>query len=708
MQSPKQAGKVLTRAGAVKNDLTNSKLSQNSPGNKKPKVKKLDGSKTPQPATTSTTVTSNDKKDTDGYVCLICRNSETIRNARLKLETDLLCEKMDKIDNIKSSLSDSVSQIETLDLHLQHLLLDPKRFEDYQNRVEVIDRNCNQILCDIASLSNYNTNSSESTPTNPTFLESDISNICNKINDSVNTKLETNTEVISDQIDKISSELSKLSSNGVQPQSCIDSSIPEQLKCHLAHINELTTNNTKTLNDIKFIISESETPCVRTPTQGETPPTNFINNNINSEGEGSNSENTTPMTLSGGSLRSTPTCPPYAKYVENVVTEELRGELLNFLNDDKDNFSTVGGCRDVLYFGEYGYRYGGVYHKACRTPEVIQDLLDCVRPNMANPRDWINSCLINRYDNGEKHIPPHRDDEAYIDPESEIITVSIGCKRPMKFVNNDSTVTEELPLADSSVLIFTRYAQDFWTHTIERDDEITEVRYSFTFRHLYPGFANSTALIGDSNTRHLKFGPELGKFGHRMPGKQMSALHIEDIPEPEKIGPYRKIVIHTGINNVKLQNRKSNRTLIRELQSKCASIHNIYPKCKIYISMLLPTKSNAINYRIREFNNLLLDMAHSQRNIYLIEHPDFSGEGGLLKDRFGTFRDGVPNSIDTLHLGKMGIRVFAKEIKDRILAHPSGTRGKANNPRPPRDSRAAASPGTQHRDGYQPPSHDDV
>ena len=190
---------------------------------------------------------------------------------------------------------------------------------------------------------------------------------------------------------------------------------------------------------------------------------------------------------------------------------------------------------------------------------------------------------------------------AYIDPESEIITVSIGCKRPMKFVNNTSTVTEELSLADSSVLITSRYAQDFWIHSIEPDSEISEDRYSFTFRHLSPGFANSTVLIGDSNTRHLKFGAKLGTFGHRMHGKTISALHIEEIPEPQNIGPYRKIVIHTGINNVKQQSRKSNRSLINELEVKCASIHDIYPRCKIYISMLLPTKSNALNYRIREF-----------------------------------------------------------------------------------------------------------
>ena len=419
--------------------------------------------------------------------------------------------------------------------------------------------------------------------------------------------------------------------------------------------------------------------------------------------------NPSPATSSPHIKEATPICEPYVRYNENVVDEQLREKLLEFLKDKSDEFSTVGDCRDVLYFGEYGYRYSGVYHEACETPVVIQDLLDCVRPGLTNPRAWMNSCLINRYIDGTKNIPEHRDNEAYIDPESEIITVSIGCKRPMKFIDNTSTTKVELPLDDRSVLITSRFAQDFWQHSIDRDDKISEIRYSFTFRHLYPHFANSTVLIGDSNTRHLKFGPEQGKFGHRMPGKSMPALHIEDIPEPKDIGPYRKIVIHTGINNVKMHNRKSNRTLIGELQSKCASIHDIYPRCKIYISMLLPTKSNTLNYRIREFNNLLVDMVHSHRNVYLIEHPDFSGEQGLLKDKCGRFRDGLPNPIDTLHLGKMGIRLFAKQIKDRILESKWSTKGKVNKSR--RDSRpAVSSPGssTQHCDGYQPPSHNGV
>ena len=54
----------------------------------------------------------------------------------------------------------------------------------------------------------------------------------------------------------------------------------------------------------------------------------------------------------------------------------------------------------------------------------------------------------------------------------------------------------------------------------------------------------------------------------------------------------------------------------------------------------------------------------------------------------------------------MGIRLFATQIKSRILERRVGNKGRNNNRR---DSRTAVgSPSTHHRDGYQPPNHNDV
>ena len=77
-----------------------------------------------------------------------------------------------------------------------------------------------------------------------------------------------------------------------------------------------------------------------------------------------------------------------------------------------------------------------------------------------------------------------------------------------------------------------------------------------------------------------------------MPGKRIKVGHIEAIPNATDIGPYRNIVIHTGINSINSSPsfRKSNKALIDNLEWKIRDICETYPKAKVFISLLLPTK----------------------------------------------------------------------------------------------------------------------
>ena len=156
-----------------------------------------------------------------------------------------------------------------------------------------------------------------------------------------------------------------------------------------------------------------------------------------------------------------------------------------------------------------------------------------------------------------------------------------------------------------------------------------------------------------------------------MPGERIEAIHIEDIPEPAEIGPYRNIVIHTGINNIKDRNRRSNRGLGNILEDKCKSIMKVYPRSRIYLSLLLPTKLESLNYRVKEFNNILHDISHSYRNISIIDHPvdQLCNDRGCLKDNLGRHdkETGTPLTRDTLHLGKQGLRIFATIIKSSVM-----------------------------------------
>ena len=266
---------------------------------------------------------------------------------------------------------------------------------------------------------------------------------------------------------------------------------------------------------------------------------------------------------------------------------------------------------------------------------------------------------MTRYKSGSDYIPAHRDNEPLFNPESEVVTVSLGANRSMTFVDNSGEHQRELLLENRSVLVTSRKAQDFWTHGINRTTNDCGIRYSFTFRHIAPHFLHSTCIVGDSNTKFLQFGDGKGKFGKWLPGKRVEALHIEEIPEPIKIGPYRNIVLHTGINNIKNRNRQSNKVLGKILEQKCKDILKVYPHSKIYLSLALPTKLESLNYTVRNFNSILHEISNSYNNVKIIDYPlnELCDEHGCLKSEYGRYdkENHMPLARDTLHLGRRGL-----------------------------------------------------
>ena len=151
----------------------------------------------------------------------------------------------------------------------------------------------------------------------------------------------------------------------------------------------------------------------------------------------------------------------------------------------------------------------------------------------------VNSCLITKYVNGSIGCPSHGDDEPFIDPTSDIFTYSIGADRVMRFVNvNNLTkiLDESITLKDNDILSFSCASQDFNHHSIVPDSNISESRYSFTFRRLAPYNMNYTSIIGDSNTQNLAFGSGMGKLGQWLPGTRHKASQIKDILDPFTIG----------------------------------------------------------------------------------------------------------------------------------------------------------------------------
>ena len=184
-------------------------------------------------------------------------------------------------------------------------------------------------------------------------------------------------------------------------------------------------------------------------------------------------------------------CAPYVMHKSNTINTKLRNELANFLKKEEANFKDLGiESQEVLYFGIHSFRESGFIFEPKKLPEVINKLLDAIRPIC--PPDicvHINSCLIIRHSSSHVlHL--HRDDEPVIDLESFILTVSFGAKRTVTFVSNDERQRKEISLDDGSLLITSRYSQDFWQHGYfyEESPGSKKTCFSFKFRNIAPYF----------------------------------------------------------------------------------------------------------------------------------------------------------------------------------------------------------------------------
>ena len=227
------------------------------------------------------------------------------------------------------------------------------------------------------------------------------------------------------------------------------------------------------------------------------------------------------------------------------------------------------GNREVLYYGDFGYKYGNMEHGqsspahiynilyrrardwpsgfrpsaraskgiliTTHAPEVIQKIIDQIHHQFPLSSK-VNSCLLTKYPDGSSICPAHGDDEPFIGPSLDIFTLSVGAERSMKLINSmnnaANALDENVSLNDNDLLVFSRASQDVHHHSIEADDSITQPRYSLTFRHLTPYNLNYTAIIGDSNTQNLLFGADQDKLGMLMPCCRLKASKISNIPDP--------------------------------------------------------------------------------------------------------------------------------------------------------------------------------
>ena len=367
-------------------------------------------------------------------------------------------------------------------------------------------------------------------------------------------------------------------------------------------------------------------------------------------------------------------------YKESFLTANEVDELNEALG--AMSFAIVNG-RDVASFGE-AYDYTGA--PRVNSPEIPSCLTAIINKIHEQPQyndEKINQVVVNKY-TGSTHLPEHSDDEATIRPHSHILTVTLGQALPIIF--KDKVCQREITLepTEGSLYAMSMESQHHWSHRIEPVELPNNTRFSITFRSVGKNFRNSTIILGDSNTKHLKFSSgqrgEKGTFGYNMPGERVETFHIQQIDERKCMG-YRNVIVHCGVNDIRdnspgRQDSDPQPTDVEahfnNLATKISAIKTHCPYASIVVNPLLPTKNQGLNKRILRFNSLIFEYLANDERGEGVRSTNLSGfvdeERGVLREEYGVWdtRTNAYSKRDILHLGRVGIRLLANVVRDSV------------------------------------------
>ena len=365
---------------------------------------------------------------------------------------------------------------------------------------------------------------------------------------------------------------------------------------------------------------------------------------------------------------------PYEVYKEQYLSQDQLNciaDLVGSLRDGGDFISENG--HNVVQFGEpYGYTGSKSLQEFTQIPPELSPIIKKLTTDLSLEHEP-NSVLINHYPSydrlnpSQSHLAKHSDDEPTLLADSKIITISVGSTRKVLFEakHDDSEKPVVLEPQSNSLYVMSRSSQNWYSHCVlqPEENESVEERFSITFRTLSQKFSRSIILMGDSNTKEVKFGEGSGKVGASYPGKREKAARVRDI-NPEKCVGYQNIFLHCGTNDLRCTEISSDSQifqLVDQLKDKLTSVKQLCPKANIFVVPVLPSRISAMNRNIMMYNQLVAKMlaknfpSISFRGVY-----SFLDNHGLLKSK-------LTRNNDTIHLGPRGISLYVSLMKLHVF-----------------------------------------
>ena len=292
----------------------------------------------------------------------------------------------------------------------------------------------------------------------------------------------------------------------------------------------------------------------------------------------------------------------------------------------------------------------------------------------------VTSCLVNKFEGAKSSLAEHCDDEASINPQSSIFTLSVGATRTITFRDRFSDEEIRHVAGSGSMYAMSRDSQCVFRHRIDPDPSCNATRYSLTFRCVNWKYRNSTCLHGDSNTTPIEFGEGKGKVGALTPGKQVYEPRIHMI-DPMCSASFANVVLHVGVNDLKQEEVKNTRdveAVYEKFKSKVFDIVELNPKVKLIVFPVLPTGSEVLNMRVLDYNRLITnDLPRSCCNVSVVDgvqrflgNARFAGcsPRNLLSESLTRKRG------DVLHINEAGCALLVSLMKDAIRSRRGGFR----------------------------------
>ena len=352
------------------------------------------------------------------------------------------------------------------------------------------------------------------------------------------------------------------------------------------------------------------------------------------------------------------------------IPSEIPQPHINFVNGDDlttltSNIASECDFKTSGPSGQYCF-YDELHIPAFLRPLIVDIIHSQGDPNTKDEDLDKTTCVtIHKLDKDGMNIEMlSRKDDVGHTPDKDIFILPIGT--PGLSINFEHIFYDEQRthnMDPGTLFCVPPDTQTLWKWAIGRSNTPDGGEsYIITVQSINPMNKNSTVIVSDSLSKGIKFGNVNGTtLGSLMPGKNITSYTIKEMPSAITLAAYSNVVIAVGINDL-ITHQTHPRLLINMLHNKCHLIHRLNEKCKIYLSMVLPTQNRHVNEVIMMYNNFLHELSRKHHNLYIVNNNIFaSDEHYLLRSEY------IRNIKDPIHINFIAQKQLILNIKDAVL-----------------------------------------